>query len=78
MANSATDRSSTSDASRLLGEWVTARCRKRAEEHGKALPDEVRVWLAGSPCLNVAAVKPTPAVLVWLFKTIDDPDWPRP
>jgi len=62
---------------RAMGEWVVARCQKRAEEHEKPMPQEVKNWLddAGNsePDRDTAA----PAkVLYWLVKTIDDPAWP--
>ena len=63
---------------RRMGEWVAARCQKRAEEpNKKPMPQEVKDWLddAGNsePDKDTAA----PAeVLYWLVKTIDDPDWP--
>lgn len=62
---------------RRMGEWVTARCRKRAEEHEKPMPQQVRDWLddgGNSPANKNTA--PTVVVLGWLAATIIDPDWP--
>ena len=59
-----------------LGEWVTARCRKRAEVHGKPMPVEVKHWLdhgGNSPVTK--DTKATETVLGWVVKTLEDPDW---
>ena len=63
---------------RRMGDWVCARCRKRAEEHGKPMPPEVEAWL-GTIKWNPGAknTEATDKVLGWLIKTIVDPDWPR-
>ena len=60
-----------------MGEWVAARCRKRAEEHHIPMPEEVEQWLKyGGKSPVDGDTDPPPFVLVWVFKTIDDPDWP--
>ncbi|MGD8451549.1 MAG: hypothetical protein PVJ57_06995 [Phycisphaerae bacterium] len=59
-----------------MGEWVAARCRKRAEEHGKAMPDRVKEWLdtGGNSPVN-QDTPPPPDILGWVIKSIEDPDW---
>ena len=60
-----------------IGDWVTARCRKRAEEHGKPMPQEVRDWLKTIKWNPGAKNTQAPGeVIDWLVSTIEDPDWP--
>ena len=59
-----------------MGVWVAARCRRRAEEHKKGMPQFVKDWLdtgGNSPADGNTA--PTGPVHEWLNKTIEDPDW---
>ena len=62
----------------LLGQWVTARLKKRHDLGHGAPPDAVCVWVktAGkSPADGDSEA--TSEVLGWVIKTIEDPDWPR-
>jgi hypothetical protein len=59
-----------------MGDWVEARCRKRAEEYGKPMPQEVRDWLDnGGNSPADGNTTPTITVHRWLILTIYDPDW---
>lgn len=63
---------------KLMGDWVTARCRKRTVEHGKPMDKNVWEWLKGLEWNPSAKDAEAPAeVLGWVVKTIEDPDWPR-
>ncbi|UCE58767.1 MAG: hypothetical protein JSU63_15140 [Phycisphaerales bacterium] len=59
-----------------IGDWVTARCRSRDEDHGKEMPSAVSEWLAGNGNPVTKTSRPTSEVLGWLVKTIEDPAWP--
>ena len=66
----------TPDYETRMGEWVAARCRKRAEEYGKPMPQVVKDWLdKGGDSPANQNTKPTVIVLGWLILTINDPDW---
>ena len=68
------------DYEQLIGEWVTARCRKRAKgPPPREMPDYVKHWLetGGDSPVN-ADTAPTARVLGWLMKTIIDPIWDEP
>lgn len=69
---------SKSDDEKLVGDWVTARCRKRSKVHSKPMPKVVRDWLDTIEWNPAAGdTEPTPEVREWLIQTIDDPDWPE-
>ena len=66
------------DWERLVGDWVTARCRKRVRNPEKPTPDYVKLWLKTIDWNPHAEDTEAPApVLGWVVKTIEDPDWPR-
>jgi len=66
----------TKDYEGLMGDWVTARCRKRVKETGKPMPPDVANWLdTGGNSPADENTEPPPRVLGWLIKTIDEPIW---
>ncbi len=59
-----------------MGNWVTARCRKRVKDTSERMPQAVRDWLdtgGNSPADDTT--QPSPYVLGWLVKTIEKPIW---
>lgn len=67
----------TIDYEQVMGEWVTARCRKRAAAPiSKEMPPEVKRWLKyGGNSPPGATTVATQQILGWLIKTIEKPDW---
>jgi hypothetical protein len=66
------------DYEQLMGNWVAARCRARAERH-KPMPKKVQRWLGTLKWNPGAGGSRAPGqVLGWLFHTIVDPDWAEP
>ena len=63
----------------LMGNWVTARCKKRVEETGEQMPEEVRIWLdTGGNSRADGNTQAQSCVLGWLVKTLVKPDWVEP
>lgn len=60
----------------LLGQWVTARLKKRYDLGHGPPPDGVCSWVktGGSSPADENSTAPAEA-LGWLIKTIEDPDW---
>ena len=60
----------------VMGNWVTARCKKRVKDTGKPMPPYVVHWLeTGGNSPPDESTEPPPRVLGWLVKTIDRPAW---
>jgi hypothetical protein len=58
-----------------VGDWVTTRCQRH---RAGTVTQRVMAWLAtGGPNGGPvdATSKPSPEVLGWIVKTIEDPDW---
>ena len=66
------------DYEQRMGEWVTARLRKRKSDLSVEMPQEVKDWLdnGGNSPADKNTV-PTVSVVGWLIKTTVDPDWPE-
>lgn len=65
---------------RKFGDWVTARLVMRIDAC-HAVPNEVKVFLDEAlqkKASDSKADEATYAVLGWLIKSIENPDWPEP